>query len=178
MYPGHSYLIDSHAWNYICDSKYSAEEIKNSTYIGNYVNTPESKYEKLDTLYAVHNLTYTPWAWNNYAEGTKSGDGSKYHKGTIPKDVMKQRTGTGTSTLVELATGASDDFKVYNIYDMAGNMWEWTTETGTNSKNTTAAVHRGGCFDDNSGIPVVDASGHNATYVASVQIGFRVVLYL
>ena len=30
-------------------------------------------------------------------------------------------------------TGSSDNFRIYNIYDMAGNMWEWTT--GHNVKN-------------------------------------------
>ena len=43
----------------------------------------------------------------------------------------------GTSR-IELPTGASENFNNYNIYDMAGNMWEWTT--GHNIKNETMFV--------------------------------------
>ena len=47
----------------------------------------------------------------------------------------------------ELATGSSDTFKKYNIYDMAGNMWEWTTEhTLISNGEYMRSVHRGASF--------------------------------
>ena len=101
---------------------------------------------------------------------------------------------------VELATGAYEaeengtkktvSSKVKNIYDMAGNMWEWTTEVGNHSTSDTMvaqnevdnakyAVLRGGSFLHNGGVQTVayrngdSGSGGSITYV-----GFRVVLYL
>ena len=176
MYSGMSYLIDSHAWNYICeDILREKKDITNSTDWGNYVNTSVTKYENLDVLYAVHELQYSPWEWQRYAEGTGiSGTNAKYHKGSIPKDVMKARTETGTSKLIELATGASEDFKGYNIYDMAGNMWECTTETS----NSFVAL-RGASFRLSGTLfPVVFEYGNIVASDYNVDIGFRVVLYL
>ena len=85
----------------------------------------------------------------------------------------------------ELATGASEKTKVRNIYDMAGNMWEWTTETGKhNSKDgnetTTYAVIRGGAFyDDGSKFPVSRRDGNiKPEWPGDQGVGFRVVLYI
>ena len=182
-----SYLIDSHAWNYICKNILKEKAKKNITDSydwGNYVNNTKTKYENLDVLYAVHELQYNPWGWKKYAEGEdKSGKNAKYHKGSIPEDVMKERTGTGISKVIELATGASEDFMGYNIYDMAGNMWEWTTETGKKSdesdSTTTYAAFRGGGFShQGSGHSVVFACGNGYVSDCIAHIGFRVVLYL
>ena len=67
---------------------------------------------------------------------------------------------------------------------MAGNMWEWTTETGKHdSKATDAtnyAVLRGGSFNNyGSGSPVSYRHGNfTVSYSYGVHIGFRVVLYI
>ncbi len=170
MYPGLSYLIDSHAWNYICDKKFSTDEIKDSTKIGNYYNNETTKYEELDVLYALH--SYSTF-WISFA--------SKYNRGVIPPSTAPK--GSGTNRL-ELSTGASEDFKKYNIYDMAGNMWEWTTEERTNyptdsTSAKTFAVTRGGSFQwKGDAFSVVHASGNATTSDYSVIAGFRVVLYL
>lgn len=177
MYPGHSYLIDSHAWNYICASKFSKADIDNSNKIGNYYDNTTTKYEELDVLYAVHEDNN---GWS-YADGTNTGEGSQYHKGLIPPKTAPKAKG---NKRLELATGASDDFKVYNIYDMAGNVWEWTTETGTNHCTDNrgyyfAAVRRGGSFNYYGSVyPVVHAHASYRPNDCLVFIGFRVVLYL
>ena len=67
---------------------------------------------------------------------------------------------------------------------MAGNMWEWTTETGkydsTAEKATTYAVLRGGSFDnDGSDGPVSYRHGyHTVSGSYYIAVGFRVVLYI
>ena len=66
---------------------------------------------------------------------------------------------------------------------MAGNMWEWTTETGKHdSKATDAtnyAVFRGGSFNWNgSDYPVSGRTGHYSASGCNLNIGFRVVLYI
>ena len=166
-----SYLIDSHAWNYICKTfqdKAGKEITKNYSAWGNYKDNTTTKYENLDVLYAVHEYNSK---WTKYADGDSSGNNSKYHKGLIPGDIAPKNSGNNR---LELATGSSDDFKAYNIYDMAGNMWEWTTETS----NSCAAVRGGGFDNSGSGYPVVRAYGGNTVDNFNVDLGFRVVLYL
>ena len=175
--PWLSYLIDSHAWNYICKNILELDEkagknIKNPADWGNYYNNKAIKYEDLDVLYAVHEYDN---GWTKYADGTKTGEGSKYHKGIIPEGTAPK--GSGNNKL-ELSTGASKNFKAYNIYDMAGNMWEWTTETGhTSADNSIHAVLRGGWFNSSGG-SVVLANGNIPQGGCEVAFGFRVVLYL
>ncbi len=181
----HSYLIDSHAWDTTCrviaKSKYDkTKSLMNSTTWGNYYNNDKTKYENLNTLYARHEFNNGFWtSIGPYKKGKVTG---------APK-------GEGSSRL-ELSTGASEDFKAYNIYDLAGNMWEWTTENGTKATTDNGgadiptidttdlsganAVCRGGSFHDSgSSRTVVYSDGSDsATTGCHVSVGFRVVLYL
>ncbi len=71
-------------------------------------------------------------------------------------------------------TGASDDYDVKNIYDLAGNVYEWTME----SYNTNGRVARGGYYyNTGSDYP---ASVRNDLDPASSSdtFGFRLTLYL
>ena len=179
MYSGTSYLIDSHAWNYICKNilkEKAGKNIKGCSNWGNYTNNDTTKYENLDVLYAVHEFAD---GWTKYADGEGiSGTGSKYHKGIIPEGTAPKDS--KSNIFLELATGASEDFKAYNIYDMAGNIYEWTTEIGTNSEKTeNCVVRRGGSFDVAGGVrPVVFADCRYQQLWFQVTTGFRVVLYL
>ena len=73
-----------------------------------------------------------------------------------------------------LTTGASDTFKAKNIFDLAGNVYEWTME----DYYSTGRVRRGGNYDDRgSDYPAsirVNLNPTNSTY----SIGFRPTLYL
>ena len=60
--------------------------------------------------------------------------------------------GKKNSTIL-LTTGVSEEAKKMNIYDFAGNVWEWTLETNT-SDNTIPCGYRGGvCFLSGSNVP-------------------------
>ena len=66
---------------------------------------------------------------------------------------------------------------------MAGNMWEWTTETGKHGSKdanaTTFAVLRGGSFNwSGSDAPVSYRYGDGTVGDCSIGFGFRVVLYI
>ena len=70
--------------------------------------------------------------------------------------------------------GSSDDYRVKNIYDLAGNVFEWTME----ALSTDARVFRGGYFSySGSEYPV---SGRGGDYPDGNDecVGFRVALYL
>ena len=163
-----SYLIDSNAWNYICGNIFGKKEIlgeeriKDSTQYGNYYNNTTTDYTSLDCLWAKHEYS-SSW---NYA--------TKYGKGSITTEAPR---GSGNNRL-ELATGASDDFKLYNIYDMAGNVWEWTEETATDESTTYGAVRGGSFSDKGTADPVVHAFGGRAPTFYGVHLGFRPVLYV
>ncbi len=174
-----SYLVDNQAWNRIChlfDKILGTSEdertITDSTKLGNYYNNSTTDYSKVKGLWAKHGGTVTGWA-----------AASKYEtKQLTASDRVDQKNSSTGYSYIELTTGSSDDFRVYNIYDTAGNMWEWTT--GHNVKTTGETkqmyvVARGGCFyNPGSRNPIACASGLEVLTSYKAHIGFRVVLYV
>ena len=177
MYEGHtavtSQLIDSYAWDTVVD--WFEKEISgigdNSTGYGNYY---DSGIKFINSLYAVH----------------------QYNNGWVVSPTYKKGRGTVTGC-TELATGvtalegSSSQNKVKNIYDMAGNMWEWTTEVGNRSTTETllsedqvtianyAILRGGGSVWDGEDGPISCRNGNNSTSSDSYfNFGFRVVLYI
>ena len=73
-----------------------------------------------------------------------------------------------------LGTGVSDYTKRNNIYDLAGNCCEWTTE----SNSSDDRVDRGGKYYNNgSSSPAYSRDGSFPTY-SDFDVGFRVSLYV
>ena len=161
-----SSLIDSYAWDTIVnwmESENSGIAI-DSTNFGNYLNSTISLN---DIIYAVHKYSFTKWTVVSYS--------TKYQKGKL--EVIDRIT-TGEQPVYELETGAMDNSKVLNIYDMAGNMWEWTTEVRDDG-NKICAVRRGGSFAVTStGYPVSGRSGNTDVLYPWISESFRVVLYI
>ena len=199
MYYNNNYvesrLVDSFAWDTIVewmakDTNKYPNIATNSINYGNY--NDNRKIDLSNVLYAAHR-----YGWKTSGGGKYWTVATKYRKGkfnsglesvdstTGPKkyEFAKEtyKDGYGYDVRKELTTGASNVTKVKNIYDMAGNMWEWTTEVGNHNKTATKyAVRRGGSFWwSGSDSPV---SSRNGDYSASsgydVNIGFRVVLYI
>ena len=102
--------------------------------------------------------------------GTESNS-STYSKtdGDSSRSTSAPQT-TGTNILN--ATKKVD--KQCNIFDMAGNCWEWTTETRDNPNRP--CVYRGGCCDYRCGYP--SNRGHYTTDGAVIYTSFRPLLYL
>ncbi len=100
-----------------------------------------------------------------------------------------QKSGTRATgyNYVLLSTGASDEAKRKNVYDVAGNLWEWTTESSyvTNYSNYSKTnfdvnthILRGGSFRNACGS--CPACFRGTDYAASTytNYGFRVALYI
>lgn len=72
-------------------------------------------------------------------------------------------------------TGVSHQTSTLNIYDLAGNVWEWTLETSTNDSHL--CVIRGGSYvDDGASFPV-SCRYDNSYSDSNNTLGFRAVLY-
>ena len=74
-----------------------------------------------------------------------------------------------------LSTGASETFCKQGIYDIAGNVWEWTLENFSDS-SMPWTVRGGNYFNNGYEISAVYRI-YNSTIVYHSDFGFRVVLY-
>ena len=71
-------------------------------------------------------------------------------------------------------TGSSDDYDIKNIYDLAGNVYEWTME----SYSTYCRVCRGGNYNNAGSDGPASYRGNGYPAISSVDVGFRLTLYL
>ena len=74
-----------------------------------------------------------------------------------------------------LTTGADESFSLMNIYDIAGNVWEWILEK-TSDDGSPCASRGGGFYDSGSSFPA-SYRGISVTSCSIYSIGFRVSLY-
>ena len=113
---------------------------------------------------------YTSDLMNSYAWDTaivflqKCGDNPTYSRKTSVNSSFAT-TGTNNQTTKDVQC---------NVFDMAGNVIEWTTETSSNSSEP--CVYRGGHYR-NSTLYTSDRYD-NSTSGSDVTFGFRTLLYL
>ena len=195
-----SKLVDGTAWDTITNWIATDGEkiVTESTSYGNYNDT---------------NKSYTGWyaehVWSSQIKAAGGVTGwlyaSKFNSGSIDlqwkkltvdqwntkkADIANANESTDTTNYnldarIEIPTGSYDEFKLKNIYDLAGNMWEWTTEVGDHkdkvetTNSGSIAVFRGGCFNySGTDGPLCSRHGYHSSSTMAVDIGFRVVLYV
>ena len=74
---------------------------------------------------------------------------------------------------VKRTAGFNESWKIKNIYDLAGNVWEWTSEA-----SSSRFISRGGsCYSGGSAYPVSYRYGNDGSYT-NAYIGFRPRLYI
>ena len=98
---------------------------------------------------------------------------SNYLTGTCEENsYVRNSTDKGNYSGNILNTGSNENYKVKNIYDMAGNVFECTMEANSDSYR----VYRGGtCIYTSSGHPASLRSYSSPSYTDS-YLGFRVAL--
>ena len=89
---------------------------------------------------------------------------------------VRNSTGKGNYSGEELSCGSSDDYRVNNIYDLAGNVAEWSMET---DGNITRQYRGAYCSLEGSYAPASARSNYWIKVDNKISnIGFRVALYL
>ena len=99
-----------------------------------------------DPRYSITNSR----TWGNYSDNTADGHGTKQN------------------------TGFSESWKANNIYDFAGNCWEFTQE----ANNTLCRVDRGGNYDSNGSGTPASSCNNNIPSDTGRSCGSRPTLYL
>ena len=107
-------------------------------------------------------------SWNITNENSKyAPNGSGWTSGAYGKK--------DSNNEVLLSTGASETFSKQGIYDIAGNVYEWTLEYTSDSSNPCAK--RGGGYHRNGSNTPAAYRDYNLTTYFNDNLGFRVVLY-
>ena len=123
-----------------------------------------------DTAIAFIQKTNSDYG-NSSEEGNYNNSPTFTYTGIADTEKNKQTKANGTSTLIP--TGQTT--AVNNIYDMGGNVWEWTTESCSNTSSTYTC--RGGYYYNY--FATYPAGGRtNVSDDAYVYVGFRCTLYL
>ncbi len=172
----------SNIWNYI--SQEYASEISSSMYTGKTKSTLMNSYAYDTTLNWIissgsktqEEINIDSTNWGNYLNSNISGVTAYLPlNGIVANNIWnieenKEKL-SGEALLIKSLS--SDYTKVNNIYDLAGNVYEWTTE-----KNGNNITGRGGRFD-------INGSEKPASYrfydvknnTNNKDVGFRVILY-
>ena len=142
------------------NSKASAESMISNEYVQTGLITGKS----WDTT--CHWIEDSLSSINKLASLTDSRYYGNYRKPESPANV----TGYGTKQVA----GYSDKWSVKNIYDLAGNVWEWECEKIDGSH----FICRGGSFvDEGRNVPVSYRNSYHVS-IAYDRIGFRPRLYI
>ena len=136
----------------------------------NYTNAKASAEKMINSEYVQTGLI-TGTAWDTICHWIKSDDELKDSRtyGNYNNSLAPANENSGTKR----TAGFNENWKTKNIYDLAGNVYEWTSEA-----SSSFFIFRGGGYvNGGSDNPVSYRSRSNGSN-ASVVIGFRPSLYI
>ena len=96
---------------------------------------------------------------------------SRYY-GNYNNSLAPANTRPYTSNRKQLS-GANDNWKTKNIYDLAGNVWEWTYEAYSSNR-----INRGGGYNSDGGTRPVSYRFNDDPSGTYGSVGFRLRLYI
>ena len=137
----------------------------NSKDWGNYYN---ASFEINRGKYAKNGELTT---WYNYNNESGLANCVTYANGKSTK-----LSASSSSNSILLTTGASDACKKMNIYDLAGNVSEWTLEY-TVDTGTPCTIRGGYCGNDGSRSRAASRIRYDLPTFSSYPVGFRLSLF-
>ena len=132
--------------------------------------------------YKAKTKLVSSYAWDttiSFLQKVNSDYGSSSEEGNYNDTTFSYTDITGASktkaegSRVLVPTGQTTP--VCNIYDMGGNVWEWTTESYSNT-NSPSALRGGGCNHNFANSPAGIRSHSSGT--ANADLGFRLTLFM
>ena len=128
------------------------------------------------------NTVVTSSTWGNYTNGNVT-----YTEGKGRYATVNSSNGAMTSTFTKSdgnyyygikTTAISEDVKKKNLYDIAGNLWEWTQEASYPNNTAESYMLRGGSFNASfADCPACCRAYRTATDTIT-DYGFRPALYI
>lgn len=133
--------------------------------------------------------------WGNYYDATgtiakghmgqtDAADNANHRYWTILADAdtftkpVNTRTAAATGSFTSTVAGNHSTAQK-NIFDIAGNVWEWTTEVPLNGNGANRVLRGGSAHSDGGGDCVATSRhGNNSAGYSVWDIGFRAVLYV
>ena len=130
------------------------------------------KYLEVKGRLSVADIKEDSTSWGNYSNVERTISSDKAKQGSSWTSI----TGTKPASSVLLTTGASDETNKMNIYDFAGNEYEWTLEKTSSSYYPCA--NRGGYYYDTGSFYPASSRSYSITTGFSDSVGFRPTLYV
>ena len=134
------------------------------------------KYLEVKGKLATANINFDSSGWGNYSDVTRTISSNKAKQTTNKGRTWTAITGTKPASSVLLTAGASEETNKMNIYDFAGNEWEWTLEK--TSDNSKPCAYRGGDYGFTGTYNAASNRVFNYTTNADYGVGFRSTLYV
>ena len=161
-------LITGTQWDMICKYMQDNGVDINSSDWGNYDNV---------SLGGTENNKKLRGYYTNIIANSGATDGFKKIEDGFTTD-------SSIGSYVLLATGSTEQVKQMNLYDMAGNLWEWTQETAYRkdlkynlNENFNSYMLRGGGHEGTY-LYCLYYRGYDHAVVTCTNYGFRPVLYI
>ena len=125
---------------------------------------------------SVADINSNSTSWGNYKNVTRTISSDKAKQTTNDGSTWTAITGTKPASSVLLTAGASEETNKMNIYDFAGNEFEWTLEKTSDSYHPCA--YRGGYYNGAGSYGPASFRNSYDTTDSNVGVGFRPTLYV
>ena len=161
-------------YNYVTrtQAKSLAEGFKTQQNYSSSVTTKLVSSYAWDTAIAFIQKTNSDYGRRSSEEGNYYNSPTFNYTGIADTEKNKQTKANGTGTLIP--TGQTT--AVNNIYDMGGNVYEWTTESRESSTSYPYTRRGGSCFSGFAGNPAGGRVVSND--YSDGGLGFRLTLFL